>query len=219
MGKSFQYKKQLFHHAYFSSLQAVNLLDNEPILLFLVLPMMIVQRRFPLNIISACLSIVYSLHNSNYSGGSSIFSAPGGREKAAPFCPHVETSVRQVEASNSAIPCVAHGDCPNAISPEYYLCLNKIFIVFLSLIVLITSDNKLFCYNDDDCTSNLCRSPPYVRKCRLFLCYSNSGADPDSIPCVWHTDCPQMYYKGIAVPIRIGFFQCRDGICEFLRIT
>jgi hypothetical protein len=81
----------------------------------------------------------------------------------------------------------------------------QIFIVFLSLIVLITSDSKLssksisnyllyiihnhsslfsniplflfdvtdklFCYNDDDCTSNLCRSPPYVRKCRLFLCY------------------------------------------------
>ncbi|CAJ2670505.1 unnamed protein product [Trifolium pratense] len=45
------------------------------------------------------------------------------------------------------------------------------FIIYFSLIILVASDNKLFCYNDDDCTSNICRSPPYVRKCRLFLCY------------------------------------------------
>ncbi|WJX81933.1 hypothetical protein P8452_64753 [Trifolium repens] len=90
---------------------------------------------------------------------------------AIPCVAHANSAIPCVAHANSAIPCVAHGDCPNATSPEYYLCLNKIFIVFLSLIVLITSDNKLFCYNDDDCTSNLCRSPPYVRKCRLFLCY------------------------------------------------
>jgi hypothetical protein len=35
---------------------------------------------------------------SNYSGGFSISSAPGGREKATFFCPHVETLVREVEA-------------------------------------------------------------------------------------------------------------------------
>nr|QQO74706.1 nodule-specific cysteine-rich peptide L38 [Lens culinaris] len=44
-----------------------------------------------------------------------------------------------------------------------------ILTIFFSHIVLVTSDNKIFCYTTDDCDSNIC-GKAFVMRCRLFLC-------------------------------------------------
>nr|QQO74658.1 nodule-specific cysteine-rich peptide G42 [Pisum sativum] len=43
-------------------------------------------------------------------------------------------------------------------------------IIILSLVVIVTSDKKLFCYKLEDCDPNFKCREGYVMKCHIFRC-------------------------------------------------
>ncbi|WJX76470.1 hypothetical protein P8452_59884 [Trifolium repens] len=58
------------------------------------------------------------------------------------------------------IPCSTNYDCPEAVRPLYFTCMNRKCVLNPSIVY----DNKFFCYTDNDCDSNICRFP-FAKKC------------------------------------------------------